>query len=736
MGKKYKVAMVILATTFVTACNWTMQNPYDQSRCEPGCEQGLICYERKCFQCVKDYLQGNTCKDFGFEGGILRCTGKGQYDTRDCFKCGDSIKNGTEQCDGTQLGPYTCATRGFDGGTLTCGKTCTHDTSGCYKCGDGVINGQELCDGSALGGYTCAGSGYDGGTIACAKCRIDFSGCYKCGDGIKNGAEQCDGIDLGMVTCLNKGYEGGKLQCTSSCAFDTTACYKCGDGKIGGPEQCDGSALGGKTCLSVGYQGGTLACGTSCKLDYASCYKCGDGKIGGPEQCDGTAFGGKTCKSMNFTDGSLKCTATCTISTTGCSTCGNEKIEGLEVCDKKQLVGMTCKSKLFLDGQLTCDASCSAFVTTGCYKVKDASGFAVGLTSSSTFPAVAYGGGVYLVVWQVDASVSYSIQAARVDSSGKVLDPNGVTVATATTSLGSPRVAFDGTNFLLVWEDTRSGTNMDIYGRQVSPAGLVLGTKDVAISTASKDQRKPAVTCQSGTCLVVWEDARTSSTGVFDGGIYGAHVDKTGKVLDPTGIVISKTTGAKEAPDVVGDGTNFLVVWKDDGSGNGDIYGARVASTGSLMDTKAILITSHSGVDDLPRVAFDGTNYFVVWAAMATVNQWDIRGARLSTAGTVLDAADIVIAASAKVEISPAIAPWKSSLIVVWGRQDSAYTLYGTRLDSLGKASTLGGVNLMAKYRDTLNPAVVSDGKEALMVWSDYNPIYPYSQVYGARLGQ
>ena len=61
MGKKYKVAMVILATTFVTACNWTMQNPYDQSRCEPGCEQGLICYERKCFQCVKDYQQGNTC---------------------------------------------------------------------------------------------------------------------------------------------------------------------------------------------------------------------------------------------------------------------------------------------------------------------------------------------------------------------------------------------------------------------------------------------------------------------------------------------------------------------------------------------------------------------------------------------------------------------------------------------------------------------------------------------------
>ena len=69
-------------------------------------------------------------------------------------------------------------------------------------------------------------------------------------------------------------------------------------------------------------------------------------------------------------------------------------------------------------------------------------------------------------------------------------------------------------------------------------------------------------------------------------------------------------------------------------------------------------------------------------------------------------------------------------------RQDGAHQLAGAQVNSLGKVSILHGVSLVAKYRDALNPAVVSDGKEALLVWSDYNPSYPKSQIYGSRLGQ
>ncbi|HVR96688.1 MAG TPA: proprotein convertase P-domain-containing protein, partial [Thermoanaerobaculia bacterium] len=50
--------------------------------------------------------------------------------------CGNNLKEGTEVCDGTDLGGQTCVSQGFTGGTLSCNGTCsafvtTSCTSGC-----------------------------------------------------------------------------------------------------------------------------------------------------------------------------------------------------------------------------------------------------------------------------------------------------------------------------------------------------------------------------------------------------------------------------------------------------------------------------------------------------------------------------------------------------------------------------------------------------------------------------
>jgi formylglycine-generating enzyme required for sulfatase activity len=92
------------------------------------------------------------------------------------------VKNGSEQCDKTDLGGKTCATQGFDGGTLTCSASCTFNTVGCYKCGDGVKNGSEQCDKTDFGGKTCTTLGFGGGTLACtAGCAISMTGCSTAG---------------------------------------------------------------------------------------------------------------------------------------------------------------------------------------------------------------------------------------------------------------------------------------------------------------------------------------------------------------------------------------------------------------------------------------------------------------------------------------------------------------------------------------------------------------------------
>jgi serine protease AprX len=48
--------------------------------------------------------------------------------------CGNGIKEGSEACDGADLGGQTCQSQGFSGGTLSCTAACTLNTTGCTLC--------------------------------------------------------------------------------------------------------------------------------------------------------------------------------------------------------------------------------------------------------------------------------------------------------------------------------------------------------------------------------------------------------------------------------------------------------------------------------------------------------------------------------------------------------------------------------------------------------------------------
>jgi aqualysin 1 len=146
--------------------------------------------------------------------------------------CGNSVKDGTEGCDGADVGGLTCADFGHNRGTLGCSTSCTLVTTGCWTqaqqvCGNGTIEYPESCDGTNLGGNDCVSQGFDQGTLSCnASCSFDFSGCSYgiCGNGVLDPGEACDGANLGGKTCVTEGFAGGTLACTSGCALDTSGC--------------------------------------------------------------------------------------------------------------------------------------------------------------------------------------------------------------------------------------------------------------------------------------------------------------------------------------------------------------------------------------------------------------------------------------------------------------------------------------------------------------------------------
>lgn len=143
--------------------------------------------------------------------------------------CGDTVKNGNEECDGQDFGVATCTTRKpGTKGDLVCTTSCTIDDSMCMSaCGNGVVDTDigETCDGEVT--EKCA----DGVTPKqCANCQIDADQCpaiETCGNGVLDidKGEVCDGDLFGDQTCATKkAGSHGSLVCQKCQQIDDTAC--------------------------------------------------------------------------------------------------------------------------------------------------------------------------------------------------------------------------------------------------------------------------------------------------------------------------------------------------------------------------------------------------------------------------------------------------------------------------------------------------------------------------------
>jgi len=357
-------------------------------------------------------------------------------------------------------------------------------------------------------------------------------------------------------------------------------------------------------------------------------------------------------------------------------------------------------------------------------------------SSTQEYPAVAFDGTNYLVVWEERRSDPNwgDIWGARVSPSGTVLDTSGILISTAVNSQWSPAVAFDGINYLVVWQDKRNGNNFDIYGARVNPSGTVLDPSGIPISTAANGQWYPAVAFDGVNYLVVWEDFR--SNGIYRD-IYGARVSPSGTVLDPSGIAISTAASNQELHSVAFDGTNYLVVWDDYRSGsNYDIYGARVSPSGSVLDPSGIPISTAAYDQGSPSVAFDGTNCLVVWSSYVAGGTQDIYGARVSPSGTVLDPSGIPISTAANSQNSPSVAFDGTNYLVVWMSYYISTTnadLYGARVSPSGTVLDPSGIAISTAANGQWYPSVAFGGTNYLAVWMDWRNGGSLD-IYGARV--
>lgn len=362
--------------------------------------------------------------------------------------------------------------------------------------------------------------------------------------------------------------------------------------------------------------------------------------------------------------------------------------------------------------------------------VLDAGGIAVSTAANDQVPTtIASDGSSFLVVWQDTRSASFDIYASRVSGSGVVLDAAGIAVSTGGPDKGSPSVAWNGSNFLVAWEDFRSG-NGDIYASRVSGAGVVLDAAGIAVSTPASGQFSPAVASDGSNFLVAWYDYRS-----VNGDIYAARVSGAGVVLDATGIAVSTAAGDQLYAAVAWNGSNFLVAWTDNRSGaSSDIYASRVSSAGVVLDASGIAVSTAAGGQHRVKVASDGSNFLAAWADFRA-GASDIYASRVSGAGTVLDASGIAVSTVANSQAAPAVAWNGSNFLVVWqdSRSGTTSDIYASRVSGAGAILDGSGIAVSTAANQQSSPVVAWNGSNFLVAWEDYRSGGSFD-VYASRV--
>jgi hypothetical protein len=305
----------------------------------------------------------------------------------------------------------------------------------------------------------------------------------------------------------------------------------------------------------------------------------------------------------------------------------------------------------------------------------------------------------------------------------------------------APAVARGETNSLMVWTHGKGpSTDPAVYAARLGADGTLLDPYGILISKTAGEQTVCTVAANPGGFLVVWSAPHGTSTTDWD--ILGARVQADGTLLDPTPLpVCALASSIQTSPTVAGNGDSYLVAWRD--SRSTGIYGTLVFSNGGMLTTNGFPICTAANDQFTPMVAALGTNYLAVWQdyRKATSNKYvpGIFGARISGSGVLIDTNGLAISTPTNSLYRPAVAGGATNYLVVWEAYDlGGNDIYGARLSAEGTVLDPDGLQISHGGNLQTRPVVTATSDGFLVAWQDYRGSGTNSfgaAVYGTRVG-
>jgi hypothetical protein len=339
-------------------------------------------------------------------------------------------------------------------------------------------------------------------------------------------------------------------------------------------------------------------------------------------------------------------------------------------------------------------------------------------------------GGGYLAVYRSETSPETWIKAQRLDGGGAPIDLEPVTVATGGSNITSPAAAWNGSVYLVVWQDAAAD---QVYGRRLGPDLTPIDAAPLPILPGNT----PDVAAIGDVFLVVssWEEpheirqiysmrVRGSDGALLDGspGVVGQNFSVFPRVAavadrwlvvwerhpshdNPASSIYANFVGANGIPgsyfNVHGDGEfpavatgpdQAIIAWENsEGGASGiDIHAIRISAAGTFLGPQSAITGALNAQFDA-AVAWDGAEYVAAFGDFRNDDELeshrgDVYGTRVSALGELLDPGGFAVVNDTIPEMFASVAGMNEAFVVGGSvfRQEAGYINYRIGLRSAG----------------------------------------------------
>jgi len=264
-------------------------------------------------------------------------------------------------------------------------------------------------------------------------------------------------------------------------------------------------------------------------------------------------------------------------------------------------------------------------------------------------PAVARGGGQVLVVWTdfrsnpfsfYEYETSKDIYGMRFDANGNRMDATPIPIAVGAGSQESPKVSWNGTNWLVAFSTAKLGgtgfyVQKGLAAVRVAPSGDVLDREPIDIPALPGDSYWQWDLASDGSNWVVVSQAPSGSTSVI-----AIRISASGFVMDPpTRTIVAPSTVLRGNFHLAFADGIFLLISNDNNGAQAFTSRVRFTPTLAVLDPAPVPLIDHHAAN----LTSNGGQFYLISTRQMPNFTVRVNGTRVDTNGIALDGAGVNI---------------------------------------------------------------------------------------------